>query len=275
VALLNGRLASNALGSRRGKQRCQISLRDDEYITTNTLGTIIKQEFDQEPSTFFAGVKQRFETLYYHPGYITPEEFFHRMFITIHALKVRGGGNKPTALFNSLDQLSARFPLCAKQEIFVPGIIETLTGEGITSIFIAVDEPGQPVERYGLLPMADLILSFEPHRFTFADYYGHLNEALKLDQVEEADYRNQVLAIRTASQGTSQDAIVLQVVRHAGGHAAGDKGILELIEDEKERQRSLYHREGLHFTRLTGKFRSGTPISAGAPTHNELADGHR
>ena len=43
---------------------------------------------------------------------------------------------------------------------FIPGIIASLSGEDITSMFIAVDEKGQPEEQYGLIPMADLVLSF-------------------------------------------------------------------------------------------------------------------
>ena len=79
-------------------------------------------------------------------------------------------------MFNSLDQISARFPLCAKQEIFIPGIIQTLSGEDVTSICVAVDEPGQPVQQYGLLPMADLIVSFSKRRFTTQDYYSQIEK---------------------------------------------------------------------------------------------------
>ncbi len=182
------------------------------------------------------------------------------MFISIHRLKAANQGGKIIILFNSLDQLSARFPLCAKQEIFVPGIIETLAGEGITGIFIAVEEPGQPVEQYGLLPMADLILSFQPHRFAFEDYYGHLNEKLHLSQTSA-----QVSALREASRNTNKDLIVLQVVRHAGGHAAGDKGLLELIESEEDCKSSFYPKQGLHFVPLSARHDCGVPLVNGTP----------
>ena len=129
--------------------------------------------------------ENRFEVLYYHPGYITPEEFFHRMFLSVQRLKQHGGSQgserKLTVLFNSLDQLSARFPLCARQEIFIPGIVECLTCEGVTSIFIAVDEKGQPLEQYGLLPMADLIISFTPQQFRFEDYASHMEQVRRPD----------------------------------------------------------------------------------------------
>ena len=112
--------------------------------------------------------------VYLFPG---TEEFFHRVFISVHRLKMQG--RSLTVLFNSLDQISARFPLCAKQEIFIPGIIQALSGEGVTSICVAVDEPGQPGQQYGLLPMADLIVSFEMRQFTAADYYSQISSGWK------------------------------------------------------------------------------------------------
>ena len=52
---------------------------------------------------------------------------------------------KLTLLFNSLDQLSSRFPLCAKQDIFVPGLIDSLNGENVR-IFVAVEIASQPLD---------------------------------------------------------------------------------------------------------------------------------
>lgn len=232
-----------------------ISLRDDEEMTKKTMEGILKQEFPDERRTLSDfEYKNRLEILYYPPGYITPEDFLHRMFISIQRLtqKEPGGNEKTklTVLFNSLDQLSARFPLCVKQEIFVPGIIELLSGEGITSIFIAVEEPGQPAEQYGLLPMGDLILSFHLYRFKFEDYYGHLKETWKF--VEGKANR-----ICEESKGTYGDEIVLQVVRFAGGQRAGAKGLLELVDENKVHESLYPNGAGLYFTRLSPKFSQG------------------
>jgi hypothetical protein len=206
----------------------------------------------EEPSDLLRRLERedRLEILYYHPGYITPEEFFHRMYISILRLKNRG--RKLSVLFNSIDQLSGRFPLCAKQEIFVPGIIETLSGEGATSIFIAVDEPGQPVEQYALLPMADLILSFYPHRFNYRDYYGHLNE-----QRGRATTTSEPKGQAGEKKKQFRDATVLQVVRFAGGQRAGERGLLELV---KKNDLGPYERPGLHFTRLSPRYGQGDRI---------------
>ena len=229
-----------------------ISLRDDENMTRKTMKRILKEEFNAPETALDEFEKNnQLEILYYHPGYITPEEFFHRMFISVHRLKK----NRPkvTVLFNSLDQLSARFPLCAKQQIFVPGIIEFLTGEEATSIFIAVNEPGQPGEQYGLLQMADLILSFYPHRFPFEEYYSHLDEELHLEQElqngTDQKFKERIRKTKETQKGTFRTETVLRVVRFAGGERAGAAGLLELAGDPNNHPH-LYKQPGLHFTRL-------------------------
>lgn len=139
----------NRLINHPGESCLIVSLREDEVTTRKTLQNIAKQEFDCDHERLDNFEKNNhFEVLYFPPGYITPEEFFHRMFISVHRLKKKR--SPLTVMFNSLDQISARFPLCAKQEIFIPGIIQTLSGEGVTSICVAVDEPGQPIQQYGL-----------------------------------------------------------------------------------------------------------------------------
>lgn len=250
-----------------------ISLRDDEEMTKNTMTRILEQEF-QNPLSKKELVKlgkkdlvnlpaknildefekkNRLEILYFHPGYITPEEFFHRMFISIQRLKK--DDKKLTVMFNSVDQLSARFPLCAKEEIFIPAIVKTLSGENVTSIFIAVDEPGQPFRQYGLLPMADLIMSFYPHKFKFDPYYKHLNEVYNFDNNPKRA-RNRIEKVRDELAESTQFPIVIQVVRFAGGQKAGARGILELVNSEDLIQ-TLYSKAGLHFTKLSSKYSHG------------------
>lgn len=221
-----------------------ISLRDDENMTAKTLDNIINTEFnDSDISRRDLEESNKLEILYFHPGSITPEEFFHRVFISVKRLVK--DGNKLTVLFNSVDQIASRFPLCAKENIFIPGIIEFLTGEGATSIFIAVDEPGQPAEQYGLLPMADLILSFYPHRIPYEQYREMLVEA---DLTDKSDSHSQM--DERFGQGSYVEAIVLQVVRFAGGEQAGARGILELIRED---YKGLYKEAGLQFSPIGPK----------------------
>ncbi|HET6428918.1 MAG TPA: hypothetical protein VFJ30_10935 [Phycisphaerae bacterium] len=231
-----------------------ISLRDDEQLTRRAMGRIMKQEFpqfarhsDQKLSAQLDSWERddQLEVLYFHPGYITPNEFFHRVLMSIYRMKA--ARDKPlTALFNSIDQLAARFPLCAREDIFVPGIVEALSGEGVTSLFIAVDEGGQPMEQYGLLPMADVILGFRRQRFRYTDYFGHLDRKWKLSSAK-GKRQKQIEWVRQANADKEIDEVVLQVLRFAGGQRAGRRGILELVDKPED---TLYEKAGLHFTEL-------------------------
>lgn len=234
-----------------------VSLRDDEQRTKETMQGILEEELPlrkrmeeirrnsslEKVTPEYFESRNQLEVLYYHPGYITPEEFFHRMFISIQRLKSHG--RKMTVLFNSLDQLSARFPLCAKQRIFVPGIIGMLCGEGITSIFIAVDERGQPEEQYGLLPMADLILQFSEKHCSLSEYCERRAHATR-------GLQRKMKHMQQSPQKSLRDYIELKVVRYAGGRRAGDKGMLELVRAH-DLDHMLYENPGLHFTLLTNR----------------------
>lgn len=239
-----------------------ISLRDDEDMTRSTLTSILgSQEFEKPvfsnkqkldlkncrnqearetlKNSILHPVLERWEeedkieVLYYHPGYITPEEFFHRMFISVHRLKKTN--RKVTVLFNSLDQLTARFPLCAKQEIFVPSMIEALCGDGVTSIFIAVQELGQPDKQYGLLPMADLVLSFRRETIKGKDYQASVSQGVRSTPPNEA------------GSDPDRSEVIVEVQRFAGGQRAGSKGILELVKRPEEKG---FRTSGLHFAEL-------------------------
>ena len=190
----------------------------------------------------------RLEILYFPPGYITPEEFYHRMFMSIQRLKYgkrnEGIERNVTVLFNSLDQLRSRFPLCAKEQIFIPGIIETLSAENISSIFIAVEELGQPDEQFGLRSMADALISFKHEPMHRIDYLGHLHDHLNLEK-ETIDSAEKYIP-------STLKPVTIRIVRFAGGHAAGDAGILELITQDN-RKKNLYPGLGLQFIPFSPK----------------------
>ncbi len=218
-----------------------ISLRDDEGITKQTLKKIIDEEPDISGDLDTLLESDKIEIMYFPPGYITPEEFFHRIYRSLQRLKKDTGKDGGVAvLFNSLDQLSSRFPLCAREKILIPGIIETLSADGITSFFIAVEEPGQPPEQYGLLSMADAIISFTHEFFTKDDYCSHLNKYLKYDEKD----KSVIGAIEDLTDPI--ETTVMRVNRFAGGRAPGAFGILELIHHES-RKRHIFDKIGLNF----------------------------
>lgn len=225
-------LLSQIVRTDRNERGLIISLRDDEGMARKTLNRILTNEIKYQGNLQRLEEEDKIELLYFPPGYITPEEVFHRVFISVQRLKSHGNDVNVTVLFNSLDQLSSRFPLCARQQIFVPGLIETLSAENVTGFFIAVEEPGQPPEQYGLLSMADALVSFTQKRFNKADYLGHIKYYLDIKSTDK--YEKELPEF--------QDIVTLRITRFAGGQAAGAGGILELIK-ENEIKLELYNRD--------------------------------
>ena len=244
-----------------------VSLRDDEGMARQTMQGILDNELGGGIHLKDLEADDRLEILHYPPGYITAEEFFHRMMLSVHRLKSASPNSEVTVLFNSLDQLSSRFPLCSNQRIFVPGIIESLCAEQVTSIFIGVQEPGQPPEQYGLLSMADLTLSFNRCRFDCRDYVVHVRGA---GRSEEDDQLREWQSRVEKERGKTIDCVVVRVQRFAGGQKAGAGGILELVE-ATDPLKELYGRAGLFFARLSPRASQGILVDSDgvARSHQE------
>ncbi|MCA1701753.1 MAG: hypothetical protein LC808_00155 [Actinobacteria bacterium] len=250
-----------------------VSLRDDEAVTRHTLAGILEDELHVPAGECDGKIRSleqanRLEILYYVPGYITPEEFMHRMLMSVYRMKKAPHHERAprlTVLFNSLDQLAARFPLCANERIFVPGVIEVLSGTGTTTIFVAVEEPGQPPEQYGLLSMADLIVRFDRRQFPERDYLGHLKvhlaEATAHDTI--AGERLEEAVADLERSGTAdrafRDVVVLQVERFSGGQSAGAQGMLEYV-DTTDFSGCIYSVPGLHLAPLNRRYLYGTKV---------------
>jgi KaiC/GvpD/RAD55 family RecA-like ATPase len=105
-----------------------ISLREEE-------GTVEARLAESLPSSVFAGKPEqvgnlvktgRLELCYYPPGFIAPEEFFHRVQLSVARQKKAAKGDPVLLVFNSLDLLHSHYPLCAEHSIFVPALVELL-----------------------------------------------------------------------------------------------------------------------------------------------------
>ncbi len=221
-----------------------VSLRDDEGMTEQALDKIVKQHHLND-NVRSLEEQDRLEVLYFPPGNITPEEFLHRMYVSIQRLKQTG--KKLTVLFNSLDQLASRFPLCANETLFIPAIIEVLLGEEITSIFVAVKSEGQPADQYGLLPLADVILSTRLRRSVpFEEYFETVTRCWEgIDGILKTE--SELEQILGESKGTKVGTVELEVTRFAGGKRAGERGYWEALEDSNFDD-SLFAHAGIHFT---------------------------
>ncbi|MFH1679872.1 MAG: ATPase domain-containing protein [Candidatus Eisenbacteria bacterium] len=239
-----------------------ISLRDDEGMTRDTMEKILKQHWPERKIDLWEDLEKKglLEVMYYPPGYITPEEFFHRLLLSIKRMnRDENRSRKPhiTLLFNSLDQLASRFPLCAREEIFIPGVIQMLSAEEVSSFFVGAKEVGQPEEYYGLLSMAELILSLDRKSFAREEYLGFVQRAFG----EHSKTPEFAQAARNFPE--EHNAVLLSVVRYAGGQAAGASGILELV-NKQDFLFPLYGQQGLVFVPRTGaNVSSPSPAAAG------------
>lgn len=250
----------------KGEKAIVVSLRDDERMAQKTMSLILQQQFPQDAMREDRSQRNKngedlseetrriekfemdgnLEVIYYTPGHIAPDEFFHRIFISIQNMK-RQGDQPLTVLFNSLDQLPARFPLCARESIFVPGLIQMLTAEKATCIFVATNEPGQPEEQYGLLQMADMILSMRPRRF-YKKYLDWL--------MQPEDERPGIEKIKPDPVWDPMvQTVVLHTVRIPAGKPAGARGMLELVD-----QSSPVRDPGLYFTPFPNEFPAGVIV---------------
>ena len=190
----------------------------------------------------------RLEILNYMPGYVTPEEFFHRMLLSISRMRKEDRNRGVMLVFNSLDQIASRFPLCARERVFIPGIIQTLSSLGVTSVFVAASaegpEEGPDEGLRNLLSMAELILRVDKnsnfHKATFEKILNNADaDSIRTDLTPDA-------ITRALSELPNTFAISeLTVERYAGGHPAGMQGMLELVA-EKTLLSSLL-RPGLQF----------------------------
>src|SRR5262249_50858586 len=116
-----------------------------------------------------------------------------------------------------------------------------LVAEQITSIFVAVEEPGQPPEQYGLLPMADLILENRYQTFPEAWHKWLLTPPPKPHALPDPDPNPSAPTVKT---------VVMQVRRMPGGRPAGERSILELIEAADP----LHPFPGLYLTEMPAWF---------------------
>jgi hypothetical protein len=219
-----------------------ITLREDEKKTLETLQIILTQinlqNKDLSPKPFSNIYdyihNNQLEILYFLPGYITPNEFFHRIFVSTHRMK-QYGDEKVIAIFNSLDQVEPRFPLCTEEVIFIPSIIEFFLGEHVTNIFIAVNNDGKSLDNYGLLPMADYILSFTKENIS----YGTFKKIF-------AD--NEMLTDFFTGHDNQQENIeTVKVVidRHAGGRPNIITGYMELASLKN----NYFNQSGIYFSK--------------------------
>ncbi len=126
-----------------------VSLRDDLAGAIDTLRQIAEDNLYSPPGGGAAFVrdlieKDRLEILENEIGMISPEEFFHKIYVAVRRRRQQPGtgqrqghGRVQVVVVNGLDQLEARFPLIALEEMFVPALIQLLKANGVCSVIIS------------------------------------------------------------------------------------------------------------------------------------------
>jgi hypothetical protein len=118
-----------------------------------------------------------------------------------------------------------------------------LTAEGVTSYFVAARDQESGDDYYGLLSMAELILSFTRRPLPREEYQNYMRSLLP----ETLDSpRDQAVREWEDNLDQTMATVELTVVRFAGGEPAGANGILELFKDGSE-MNHVFGRRGLVF----------------------------
>jgi KaiC/GvpD/RAD55 family RecA-like ATPase len=211
-----------------------ISLGDDELTTSRILEEIDREQFPNRAkgSSVNELIRSgRLEIAYYPPGFITPEEFFHRLQLSIARNRKRSVKGPLLLVFNSLNLLHSHFPLCAEHKVFIPAVVELLGHQGVTSFFVT--GTGQAVDEYGLLSLADPILEFT---------------RLPVDRRFVLNNLLPARAKKSLAKGWPAEIplVRMEVARFAAGTSAGEHAFLALAAQGDRLARAL-GRGGLHF----------------------------
>lgn len=180
--------AIGAVDEARPKNVLLISLQDDIVAAKNTLVELIKQQDIAGLRSRAAEVvdalcrSDRLEILYNWPGYVTTNEFFHRVFVALartrrgdpwvghlsdgakqevrHGLGT-GQAERRTAeivVVSGLEHLDVKFPLCASEKMFVPALVSLFRYFKVCSVVISAEH--RKTVSHDIRPLSDLILEF-------------------------------------------------------------------------------------------------------------------
>lgn len=244
---------------RHGHFGIVLSLRDDRGVTDMTMAGILhdwgpkpgekadvqweRAKAEYELKEYEVKTKQLVQ-VYFPPGNITPEEFLHIVFLEVKRLKNHRmstrGTQRITLVFNGLDQLGARFPLCAEVKLFAAALLQMLGGEGVTTIIVAAAEMGETSDYHGLTSIAELIIRFGRRKLERHERANYI-ESVRWLVEEEKKKAGEIGGERYSSQkegwhetvekylSSEPQPTIITVERQAGGLASGARAVLELV----------------------------------------------
>lgn len=98
------------------------------------------------------------------PSYITPGEFFHRVYVAYKRPRKSSNQTIRFVVVDGLDQIETKFPLCAKEPLFISSLVTLLKiDKQACALFISSQDLGIDHAAYSasaLVPLSDLLLRF-------------------------------------------------------------------------------------------------------------------
>lgn len=198
-------MLANVIGrGNEGKAGLIVSLDHDKEVVTDILAGILVTEFHEELKTFeesltnvargalqpnVEGYKNRLAVarvndlfhcdklgfIHNEPAYITPGEFFHRVYVAFK--RPRESSKTPDqatevkfVVIDGLDRIDTKFPLCAKEPLFVSALLTLFKIEKkACSIFLSSQDGGSDgSSESALTVLSELVLRFDMPNDLFA-----------------------------------------------------------------------------------------------------------
>ncbi len=184
-----------------GKSGLIVSLDADKDVVTDILAGIVETEFGTKLNEFQetlkgeelkeliepgtngfrkrlanAFINDRFHRdqlgfIHNEPAYITPAEFYHRVYVAYKRPRQSSKDSEPIqpvtfVIVDGLDRIETKFPLCAKEPLFVSTLASPLFKIDKTTsraVFISSQDPALDggSSASALMPLSDLLLRFE------------------------------------------------------------------------------------------------------------------
>lgn len=156
--------------------------------------------------------------VYQRPGYVTAEEFMHRIIAAV-------GERAPTrVLVNAIDQWEAAYPLLTRSTILVQTLIEFLNSHQATSLVVGVGDKNTRGS-YGLTAKAEVVLSFEYRRLP---WQLPLSKRASIGLVADA-FPEGVPLVEPPGGSQTQPKVVVRAERVPRGGAGFGRAVLENI----------------------------------------------
>lgn len=225
--LLDGALAYN-------ERSLVIALRGEVESVREVLWSVAQVEYPSlAPKVGKAKLSRLIDVLPVRPGCITPEEFLERV---LRMVDSDGAEKVARVLFVAQDRLGVRFPLCARQSLFLTTLMDMLRDRGAATVAIGVDEGQEGGDAQGLAANAELVVSarhvtLPRNAFDYVTSgWGARPGRTPLNQYDLPDLDKLCpvppFAYPLSSGEPLVPAVHLRVVRIPGGRPSGQRGIL-------------------------------------------------